>query len=83
MSGDFGPTERRAESRDLRERILALESAVDKLSEQIESVVHILAAAQGFFTVLEFLGRMLKPILFLGAIAAAIGAAINRAKTGT
>lgn len=83
MSPEFSNTERRAESRDLKERIQALETAVEHLSGQIESLVHILAAAQGFFAVLEFLGRIMKPLLFLGGIAAAIAAAVNKAKTGT
>lgn len=84
MSFDFGNNSERAlAERDLKERIAALEIAVEHLSTQIESVVHILQAAQGFIAVIEFLGRILKPILFIGGITAAIGAMIHKAKTGT
>lgn len=83
MSSGFQDTERRADAKDLKERITALETSVEHLSSQIEALVHILAAAQGFFAVLEFLGRIMKPLLFLGGILAAIAAAVNRTKTGT
>jgi hypothetical protein len=75
--------ENRADVQDLKDRIHSLETAVEHLSGQVESLVHIFTAAQGFFQVLEFLGKILKPVLVLGGLFAAAATALSRYKTGS
>ena len=52
-------------------RLCEVESKVDKLQEDTASVVQAFHAAQGAFTVLEWLAKAAKPIIWIvGAIAA-------------
>jgi hypothetical protein len=54
------------------ERLLAVESKVDKLDQSTNEVVKAFNAAQGAFIVLEWLARAVKPIIIVGAFFGAI-----------
>ncbi len=52
-------------------RLCEVESKVDKLTKDTENVVNAFNAAQGAFTVLEWLAKAAKPILWIvGSIVA-------------
>jgi hypothetical protein len=58
--------------REIYDRLLAVEAKVDKIDKATADVVSAFSAAQGAFTVLEWLGRLAKPILWVvGAVTAA------------
>jgi len=59
------------------ERLLAVEAKVDKLDKSTEEVVKAFNAAQGAFTVLEWLARAVKPIIIVGAFFGALWLAID------
>ena len=50
------------------ERLIKVEEKVDRIDKNTEDVVKAFNAAQGAFTVLEWLARAAKPILFLGGL---------------
>jgi len=59
------------------ERLLAVEAKVDKLDKSTEEVVKAFNAAQGAFTVLEWIARAVKPIIIVGAFFGALWLAID------
>ena len=59
--------------REIYERLLAVEAKVDRIEQNTKDVVSAFGAAQGAFTVLEWLGKVAKPILFVGACITAVG----------
>jgi len=54
--------------KEIYERLLAVETKVDKLNEETENVVKAFSAAQGAFTVLEWIARAAKPILWIAGV---------------
>ena len=56
---------------EIYERLLAVEAKVDKLSGETEQVVTAFSAAQGAFTVLEWIARAVKPILWIAGVVTA------------
>jgi len=54
-------------------RLCEVEAKVDKLQVDTASVVTAFQAAQGAFTVLEWLAKAAKPILWIIGVVAAIG----------
>ena len=54
-------------------RLCEVEAKVDKLQVDTASVVTAFQAAQGAFTVLEWLAKAAKPILWIGGVVAALG----------
>lgn len=58
--------------REIYDRLIAVEAKVDCINRNTEGVVRAFEAAQGAFTVLEWLARLAKPILWLMASSAAI-----------
>lgn len=60
---------------------MAVEIKVDRIEKNTKDVVSAFNAAQGAFTVLEWLGKLAKPILFIGACVTAIGVAWHNFKT--
>ena len=48
-------------------RLLTVEEKVDRIDTNTQGVVKAFEAAQGAFTVLEWLGKLAKPVLFIGA----------------
>lgn len=59
--------------REIYDRLLAVEAKVDKIDRATADVVSAFNAAQGAFTVLEWLGKIAKPILWIGGVITAAG----------
>jgi len=61
--------------REIYDRLLAVEAKVDKVEANTEAVVKAFNAASGAFAVLEMLGRLAKPILWVSGLFVTIGVA--------
>lgn len=48
-----------------------------EIAAQLATLNSVLSAAEGAFRVLEFLGRIAKPLMWISGLAAAIGAALH------
>jgi hypothetical protein len=59
--------------REIYDRLLAVEHKVDKIDKATTDVVSAFNAAQGAFVVLDWLGKLAKPILWVGGLVAAAG----------
>lgn len=59
------------------ERLLAVETKVDKLDKNTEEVVKAFNAAQGAFIVLDWFAKAVKPIVIVGTFFGAIWLAID------
>ena len=59
--------------REIYDRLIAVEAKVDKIDKATADVVAAFGAAQGAFTVLEWLGKIAKPILWVGGVITAVG----------
>jgi hypothetical protein len=59
--------------REIYDRLLAVEHKVDKIDKATADVVAAFGAAQGAFAVLEWLGKVAKPILWIGGVMTAVG----------
>ena len=59
--------------REIYDRLIAVEQKVDRIDRATADVVAAFNAAQGAFTVLEWLGKLAKPILWVGGVITAIG----------
>ena len=62
---------------DIFERLIKMEEKVDKLCSDTEGIVGAFHAAQGAFTVLEWLAKVAKPILWLAAVGTAVAAILQ------
>lgn len=60
--------------REIYDRLLAVESKVDRVEKNTEAVVSAFNAAAGAFAALEMLGKIAKPILWFGGLIVALGA---------
>jgi hypothetical protein len=54
------------------DRLIAVEAKVDKVSKDTEDVVAAFHAAQGAFTVLDWIAKAAKPILWICGLVAAL-----------
>ena len=63
--------------KEIYERLLAVETKVDKLNEETENVVKAFTAAQGAFTVLEWIARAAKPLLWIAGVVTAFSFMIS------
>ena len=63
--------------KEIYERLLAVETKVDKLNEETENVVRAFSAAQGAFTVLEWIARAAKPLLWIAGVVTAFSFVIS------
>ena len=63
--------------KEIYERLLAVETKVDKLNEETENVVKAFSAAQGAFTVLEWNARAAKPLLWVAGVITAFSFMIS------
>ena len=66
--------------REIYDRLKAVEQKVDNIEANTAGMVAAFNAAQGAFTVLEWLSKAVKPILWLLAFGAAIVAAFEHWK---
>ncbi len=57
--------------KEIYDRLIAVESKVDKVAKDTEDVVAAFKAASGAFMVLEWLAKVAKPILWIVATVAA------------
>lgn len=55
-------------------RLIEVEAKVDRINQRTQDVVDAFNAARGAFTVLEFIAKIAKPLLWIGGLVAAIGA---------
>ena len=62
--------------REIYDRLVAVEGKVDALTENTKDVVSAFAAAQGAFQVLEMLGKLAKPLLWISLWVGGVSAAI-------
>ena len=58
--------------REIYDRLVAVETKVDAIADSTKDVVKAFEAAQGAFTVLEWLAKAAKPLLWLGGLVAAV-----------
>lgn len=58
--------------KEIYERLCKVEAKVDKVAQDTEGMVAAFNAASGAFTVLEWLAKVAKPLLWIGGCAAAL-----------
>ena len=63
--------------REIYDRLVAVESKVDKLNEETTEVVKAFSAAQGAFTVLEWIAKAAKPLLWIAGVVTAFSLMIS------
>jgi hypothetical protein len=56
---------------EIYERLILVEQKVDRIDKNTEGVVAAFQAASGAFLVLETLGKLAKPILYVGGLCVA------------
>lgn len=66
--------------REIYDRLIAVEEKVDKIETNTAGMVAAFNAAQGAFTVLEWLAKLAKPLLWIGALATAVVATWDHIK---
>ena len=57
---------------EIYDRLIAVESKVDKVAQDTKDVVDAFHAAQGAFIVLDWLSKVAKPLLIIGGFLTAI-----------
>lgn len=62
---------------EIYERLIKVEAKVDKVSKDTEGMVSAFNAAAGAFTVLEWLAKIAKPLLWLVALGTAVVALLH------
>lgn len=65
---------------EIYERLIAVESKVDKVSKDTEGMVAAFNAASGAFTVLEWIAKVAKPLLWIVATVAAFVTIVHNSK---
>ena len=63
--------------KEIYDRLVAVESKVDKLGAETEQVVKAFSAAQGAFTVLEWIAKAAKPLLWIAGVITAFSFMIS------
>jgi hypothetical protein len=58
--------------KEIYDRLVQVEKKVDDLDDKTGQVVKAFGAAQGAFIVLEFIGKLAKPLLWVIGVTAAI-----------
>lgn len=66
--------------REIYDRLIAVEAKVDILTKNTKDVTEAFAAAQGAFRVLETLGKLIKPLLWLSGCVVAMVAFLEHYK---
>lgn len=70
-------TEEDISHKEIYERLCKVEAKVDKVAEDTEGMVKAFNAAAGAFTVLEWLAKLAKPILWLSGCVLAFAAILH------
>lgn len=60
--------------KEIYDRLLVVEQAVASLSSNTSEMLSAFNAAKGAFTALEWIGKVIKPLIAIGAFLAAISA---------
>jgi len=68
--------------KEIMERLRAVEDKVDEIHSSTKSLVEAFSALNGAFTVLGWIGKLAKPLIFIGALIAAFGVLYTELKTG-
>ena len=63
--------------REIYDRLVAVESKVDKLNNETAEVIKAFSAAQGAFTVLEWIAKASKPLLWIAGVITAFSFMIS------
>jgi len=63
--------------REIYDRLVAVESKVDKLNQETAEVIKAFSAAQGAFTVLEWIAKAAKPLLWIAGVVTAFSFMIS------
>lgn len=63
--------------KQIYERLLAVEQKVDHIDENTKGLVAAFKAAEGAFTVLNWLAQLAKPILWIVGVSAVIWGAVE------
>jgi len=58
--------------KEIYDRLVQVEQKVDNLDSKTEEVVKAFGAAKGAFLVLEFIGKLAKPILWVIGVGSAV-----------
>lgn len=58
--------------KEIYDRLISVEEKVDDLDRKTSKVVSAFEAANGAFVVLDFIGKLAKPILWILAVGAAV-----------
>jgi hypothetical protein len=58
--------------REIYDRLVAVETKVDRIGEDTKDVVSAFESAKGAFVVLEFMGKFVKPVLWLIGFGSAV-----------
>lgn len=66
--------------REIYDRLVAVETKVDRLTDSTAEVVSAFGAAKGAFLVLDWIAKVAKPILWVAGLGAVILAAYERFK---
>lgn len=59
--------------REIYDRLIAVETKINHIDKNTSGMVAAFKAAEGAFTVLDWLAKLAKPILYIGAVIAAVG----------
>jgi hypothetical protein len=59
---------------EIYERLCLVETKINKLATETNDLLTAFHAAQGAFTVLEWIAKVMKPLLYVGSIVATIAA---------
>ena len=63
--------------KEIYDRLVAVETKVDKVSQDTVDVVEAFHAAQGAFTVLDWIARAAKPLLWVAGVVTAFSFMIS------
>ena len=66
--------------REIYDRLVAVETKVDRLNDSTAEVVSAFGAAKGAFLVLDWIAKIAKPILWVAGLGAVIVALYERFK---
>lgn len=58
---------------EIYSRLIEVENKVDEINKRTKDVVDAFSAAKGAFTVLEFIAKIAKPLLWIGALCTSVG----------
>jgi len=66
--------------KEIYDRVVRLEEKVDRIDKNTDGMVSAFQAAQGAFTVLDWLAKAVKPIIWIGSLGVAVVAAWDHLK---